>query len=221
MVDRVESQLLLYDQGDFADLFAGPEFTVSPRLFLECALGRPVLALPDASGQLPPRPLPPGLELGRWTPQDYQPAGELIHACYLHHMDSEINDQYRTLHGSLRFLHNIVRFPGCGVFEPNFSWVLRERGSKLPVGAVLCSRVGPRTAHVTQLCVSPARRGQGLGRLLMRQSAESLARAGFDAMTLTVTEANAPALALYGSLGFTVRHRFDAMVMDTRYLGAR
>ena len=40
-VDRVESQLLLFDAGEFADLFAGPEFTVYPRLFLECDLGRP------------------------------------------------------------------------------------------------------------------------------------------------------------------------------------
>ena len=38
-VDRVESQLLLYEAGEFVDLFPGPEYTVYPRLFLECELG--------------------------------------------------------------------------------------------------------------------------------------------------------------------------------------
>src|ERR1017187_3037021 len=34
-VDRVESQLLLFDAGEFADIFRGPEFTIYPRLFLD------------------------------------------------------------------------------------------------------------------------------------------------------------------------------------------
>jgi len=133
------------------------------------------------------------------------------------HEDAQINDQYRSLHGSLRFLHNIVRFPGCGVFEANFSWILREKQSGALVGVVLVSHVGAGVAHITQLCVTPAYRGRGLGRFLLSQSAESLRRAGFEAITLTVTEANAQALKLYRNFGFSPRHRFDAMVLDTRY----
>jgi ribosomal protein S18 acetylase RimI-like enzyme len=206
MIDRVESQLLLYDAGEFADIFTGPEFTVYPRLFLECRLAKMELHGP-----------PPQLALTQWTPQDYQAAGELIYACYMGHADAEINDQYRSLHGSLRFLHNIVRFPGCGVFEASFSWVLRDRQNGELVGIVLCSRVGTGVAHITQLCIAQAYRGRGLGGLLLRQSAESLRRAGFDTITLTVTEANDTAVRLYESFGFSLRHRFDAMVMDTRY----
>ena len=44
MVDRVESQLLLFDAGEFRDIFAGPEFSIYPRLFLEL---RPALAWQD------------------------------------------------------------------------------------------------------------------------------------------------------------------------------
>jgi hypothetical protein len=80
-VDRVESQLLLFDAGEFADLFAGPEYTVCPRLFLECDIRPGSL---DAA-QLTPRGgfhgIPP-LALTPWTPQDYQAAGELIYASY-------------------------------------------------------------------------------------------------------------------------------------------
>jgi ribosomal protein S18 acetylase RimI-like enzyme len=208
MVDRVESQLLLYDAGEFADIFAGPEFTVYPRLFLECDL---------TEREMHPHELPPQLVMTQWSPQDYQAAGELIYACYMGHADAQINDQYRSLHGSLRFLHNIVRFPGCGVFEANFSWILRDRSSGELVGIVLCSRVGDGVAHITQLCVAQAYRWSGLGSVLLSQSTQSLRRAGFEAITLTVTEANTQAVKLYERFGFYRRHRFDAMVLEIPY----
>ena len=212
-VDRVESQLLLFNAGEFADIFTGPAFTIYPRLFLECPLRRPIAAtLPAAA-----RSLPNDLDLLPWTPQDYQPAGELIHACYIGHADAEINDQYRTLHGSLRFLHNIVRFPGCGTFEASFSWTLRERLTGTLIGMILCSRVAPDVAHITQLCIAPAYRNRKLGLALLRQSAETLRRAGLDALTLTVTESNQQAVNLYARFGFTRKHRFDAMSLNTKY----
>jgi ribosomal protein S18 acetylase RimI-like enzyme len=213
-VDRVESQLLLFDAGEFAGVFTGPEFTIHPRLFLECDIRRPRIVPRETRGTESPE-ISPDLALAPWTPQNYQAAGELIYASYVGHTDALINDQYRTLHGSLRFLHNIVRFPGCGTFEGNFSWMLRDRTSGVLVGMVLCSRVGPQVAHITQLCVAKAYRGRGLGLALLRQSADALLRAGFEAITLTVTEANAPAVRLYERFGFTQMHRFDAMAMDT------
>ena len=215
-VERVESQLLLFEAGEFADVFAGPEFTIYPRLFLECELsGKQEALLGDAAAN-PQSILPQDLELSLWTPADYQAAAELIHTCYAGHPDTQINDQYRTLHGSLRFLHNIVRFPGCGIFESNFSWMMRERRSGALVGMLLCSRVGTDVAHITQLCVAQSYRGRGLGHGLLAWNAQSLRRAGFKAISLTVTEANEPAIKLYRRFGFTQRHRFDAMVMEPR-----
>jgi ribosomal protein S18 acetylase RimI-like enzyme len=208
---------LLYKAGEFADLFAGPEFTVYPRLFLECDLGGQRDLLPAAAEAADLSGVGPELALALWTPEDYQAAAELIHACYVGHTDALINDQYRSLHGSLRFLHNIVRFPGCGIFEPGFSWMLRERRSGALVGMVLCSRVGANVAHITQLCVAQAYRGRGLGRGLLERSAKSLLGAGFEAITLTVTEGNVQAVRLYERFGFTLRHRFDAMVLDTQF----
>jgi ribosomal protein S18 acetylase RimI-like enzyme len=217
-VDRVESQLLLFDAGEFADVFAGPEFTIYPRLFLECDIRRPanIPGRTTDAEKAGSHGIPPEMGLTPWTPQDYQAAGELIYASYVGHTDALINDQYRSLHGSLRFLHNIVRFPGCGTFEAAFSWMLRDRKNGALVGMVLCSRVGPQVAHITQLCVAKAYRGRGLGRALLRQSAETLRSEEFEAITLTVTEANVPAVKLYERFGFSLRHRFDAMAMDTR-----
>lgn len=209
-VERVESQLLLFNAGEFADLFAGPEYAVYPRLFLECELAAQARERESAG-------VPAELELSPWADGDYRAAGELIYACYVGHSDGRINDQYRSLHGTLRFLHNIVRFPGCGFFEAGLSWMLRERRSGALVGMVLCSRVGAQVAHITQLCIAQAYRGRGLGRLLMGCCAQGLQRAGFAAITLTVTEGNSPAVHLYESFGFTLRHRFDAMVLDTAF----
>ena len=205
-VDRVESQLLLFDAGEFASLFRGPEFSIYPRLFLELDLRKSAL---DAE-------VPRDYELAPWAAHDYQSAAELIHACYEGHTDAQINDQYRSLHGSLRFLHNIVRFPGCGVFESEYSWILRDRASHAMLGMVLVSRVGDRVGHITQICVSPGQRHRGLGKLMLSRCASAMRKGGFEAVTLTVTESNAEAVRLYDRFGFTAIHRFDAMVLDTR-----
>lgn len=211
-VDRVESQLLLFDAGEFAGVFAGSEFTIYPRLFLECDIRTP--AVSGSTTKL--RALAPELELAPWVAHDYQAAGELIHASYVGHADAQINDQYRSLHGSLRFLHNIVRFPGCGIFQPEFSWMLRDKRSGALVGMLLSSRVAPEVAHITQLCIAQAYRGKGLGYALLSQTAQALRGAGFEAISLTVTEANVDAVRLYERFGFRPKHRFDAMAMDTK-----
>ena len=133
---------------------------------------------------------------------------------HIGHIDARINDQYCSLHGSLRFLHNIVRFPGCGVFDPEASWVLRDKRSGALIGMLLCSRVANDVSHITQLCVATAYRRQRLGIALLEHCVDHLTRSGFAAITLTVTEANLQAVKLYQDAGFFIRHRFDAMVLD-------
>jgi ribosomal protein S18 acetylase RimI-like enzyme len=206
-IRRVESQLLLYDAGSIDDTFLAAGFTLYPRLFME-------FDLPPQNKPLPPTSLPDHIELEVWSPDHYQPAAELIHESYLNHIDSRINDQYCSLHGSLRFLHNIVRFPGCGVFDPAASWVLRDRRNGALIGMLLCSRVAPDVAHITQLCVANPYRGQHLGLALLNHCIGHLTQASFAAITLTVTEANHTAVNLYQNAGFFIRQRFDAMVLD-------
>ncbi|MEO6922455.1 MAG: GNAT family N-acetyltransferase [Bryocella sp.] len=205
-VDRIEAQLLLFPSGALHRPFFRAGFKPSPRLFM---LGSVEGAL--ASG--PALPVPAGLHLESWRPEFYEPAAALIHRCYQGHMDAAINDQYRTVVGSLRFLHNIVRFPGCGIFDADNSWLLHDAAGHLAAMS-LSSRVHDDAGHVTQLCVSPQWRGQNLGRLLLEQTARTLRQQGGKALSLTVTEANLPALRVYEGLGLRTTHRFDAMVWD-------
>ncbi|MDQ2834797.1 MAG: GNAT family N-acetyltransferase [Acidobacteriota bacterium] len=212
-VQRIESQLLLYDSGAIHEVFANSGFETFPRLFMECDLDRPALEGNSPRTTSGP-PTPDHLELIPWSGEHYQAAAELIHEAYIGHIDARINDQYCSLHGSLRFLHNIVRFPGCGVFEADASWLLRDRHTGHLAAMVLCSRVANDVAHITQLCVAPSLRGHRLGRRLLEHCIQHLSRSGSSAITLTVTEANRQAVRVYKDFGFSTRHRFDAMVFD-------
>ena len=219
-VDRIESQLLLYPEGTTHEVFTEAGFLIYPRLFMEVTLdtlGLPLELRGETNGaaKRAAEALVVGdLALRRWSGVHYEAAAELIHECYKGHLDAFINDQYRSMHGSLRFLHNIVRFPGCGVFEPDASWLFVDRRTGALAGVVLCSKVAPKTIHITQLCIAPKFRGAGLGKLLLRHTIQHLASTGFELITLTVTEQNSPAVKLYQELGFTTRHRFEAMVLD-------
>src|SRR5260370_31532704 len=107
------------------DPFHAAGFAMFPRLFMEYDLS------PSQGPATNPRErrrgIPPYIELVNWSSDHYQAAAELIHESYTGHIDARINDQYSSLHGSRRFLHNIVRFPGCGVFDPDASCVLRDQ----------------------------------------------------------------------------------------------
>lgn len=209
-IGRIESQLLLFPDGALRAPFEAAGFRPFPRCFMACAPGA-AGALDEAEGVLSP-----GLRVERWQPEFYLLAAALIQQAYLRHTDSDINDQYRTLTGAQRFLHNIVHFPGCGVFDPANSWVLRRADSGEMEGMVLCSRVRGDAAHITQLCVRNELRGCGLGAALLRHSLRGIARQGLRTVSLTVTESNRQAMALYERYGFRVLERFQAWVWEKR-----
>src|SRR4051812_1167686 len=203
-VHRIEAQLLVHETGEVARPFMDQGFRRHARLFMALPLKKPLE---------PSRPLHTDIEIRRWTDEDYQSAAAVITSAYRNHVDSEINDQYRTLSGSLRFLNNIVRFPGCGTFDPESSFVALDRTGALG-GIILCSRVRHDVGHVTQVCVLPDYRSHGLGKALLAATVRNLGQRKFSALSLTVTEANKPAVDLYRDLGFETRRVFDAFVWE-------
>lgn len=203
-VDRVEAQLLLHPSGSHSELFREAGFEVFRRLFMVQAL--------HGHWTPPAVNLPSGLELRAWSEEDLAPAARLICEAYRGHPDSLINDQYRTVHGSTRFLNNIVRFAGCGAFSAPVSHVIVDRNRREPAALILGSRVSPQSGHITQLCVHPAYRRQGLARLLLSLAAFCFMRQGATEISLTVTEANTNAIDLYREEGYTCQHIFDASV---------
>jgi ribosomal protein S18 acetylase RimI-like enzyme len=209
---RVEAQLLLHPHGMHRGPFERAGFRLFPRLFMGLDL-RARTATP-AMQSSPDSEIEgaAGARYRQWMASDFDLAPQVITGSYAGHIDSEINDQYLSIAGAQRFLHNIVRFPGCGIFEEQPSWVLAPPGNQKLLALLLCSRVSAGVGHVTQLCVLPQFQHQGVGKKLMDLCAASLQARGCEAITLTVTEQNTDAVTLYQRLGYRVQHRFDAML---------
>lgn len=203
-VERIEAQLLLHPSGTFGERFREAGFEVFRRLFLV----RPL----HGHFKPPEMNLPGNLEFRGWREADLAPAARLICEAYRDHPDSLINDQYRSVHGSMRFLNNIVHYAGCGTFSQQASYVVVEKSSRELAALVLGSRVSGQSGHLTQVCVHPAFRRRGLARMLLGHAAHSFTRAGATEISLTVTEANTEAIRLYEDEGYACAHSFDASV---------
>jgi len=152
--------------------------------------------------------------LEKWTDHYQEAAAHLISAAYLGHIDSRINDQYRTPGGARKFLYNIVQYPGCGAFYRPASYAAFEAATGHLCGISLASLVAPESGHITQICVSPSVRGTGIGHALLRQSLKTLKEMGCRSASLTVTAANEDAVALYERVGFRTIRRFSAFVWE-------
>ena len=203
-IHRVEAQLLAHEANAVSRPFLETGFQRHPRLFM-------VLSLDRADPAAKP-PFHADVDIRSWAESDYQASAAVITASYRGHVDAQINDQYHTLSGSLRFLNNIVRFPGCGVFDAESSFVAIDRKTRSMVGLILCSRVRADVGHVTQVCVLPEYRGRRIGELLLAATEANLRKRGFSALSLTVTEGNTRAVALYRRLNFETKRIFDAFV---------
>jgi ribosomal protein S18 acetylase RimI-like enzyme len=203
-IHRIESQLLMLSDAPNRRVPYPNWFQSFPRLFLEA----------PSSVHLPERKQPSAISIGLWTEAWQEATGRLIAGAYQNHIDSQINDQYRSAIGARRFLTNIVQYPGCGSFFAPASYASFSEGALC--GVSLASLVSRDVGHITQVCVAPSFQGTGLGYELMRRSMESLAARGCRAVSLTVTTANESALRLYRSMGFVPRRAFSAYVWEPK-----
>jgi ribosomal protein S18 acetylase RimI-like enzyme len=201
-LQRIEAQLMPFGS-ELDPAFLSKYFRLHTRQFM-------LLALDQA--QLSGAPLSRGLRLDPWTDRAFDGAAQLIHMAYANHVDGQINDQYGSHPGGLKFLRNIVLLPGCGQFLPSASFVVRPLNSTQPIAMILTSTVAERVGHTTQICVMPGHQGHGLGRYLMEKSIEALRQQKFDSLSLTVTSVNQRAVELYEHLGFRTVKKFAAGV---------
>jgi GNAT superfamily N-acetyltransferase len=205
-IRRVESQLLL--PGPSLGEILQRERGIEVR-------NRILMSYPAAGAP----PLPTGKAFGRfyiepWVDRHHESAAGVIALSYSSHIDSRINDQYRTQAGARRFIYNIVQFPGCGTFFKPGSFVAYDLATGWLVGIVLTSFVRDEVGHITQLCVIPAAKGKGLGYELLRQAIAALRLHGARRISLTVTAANSEAIQLYERCGFREVRQFAAYVWE-------
>jgi ribosomal protein S18 acetylase RimI-like enzyme len=207
LIRRIESQLMM--------LRTGPKIALPEAKYLRTFVRNFMEVDAPMASRLPERRPSQPVWFDSWSERKQDEAATLIASAYQGHIDSEINDQYRSPDGARRFLMNIVQFPGCGSFFQPASFVAVEPGSGRLAGICLASLVQADVGHVTQVCVSKAARGTGAGYELIRKSLEALARHGCRKVTLTVTAANSEAIQLYERMGFRKTRNFTAYVWDT------
>jgi len=205
-IHRIESQIMMLRNGPALALPQRRFLRVHPRNFMQLDLAE-LERLPEGRLKRP-------VLFDRWSERKQDESASMIASAYQGHIDSEINDQYRSPAGARRFLLNIIQYPGCGSFFQPASFIAVDPGSGKLCGICLASLVQADIGHVTQVCVSKAVRGTGVGYELIRRSLESLARHGCRKVSLTVTAANTEAIALYERMGFHKTRSFAAYVWD-------
>lgn len=203
---RIESQLMMLQLPAATPLPFADHLTRHDRSFMEIDA--------DSARRLPPVGTSFRVRFVPWSERYQEEIAHLVAAAYRGHVDSEINDQYRTIPGARHFLMNIIKFPGCGNFFPAASVIGIDDSSGRICGVCLASLVSANSGHVTQLCILPAARKSRLGYELLRQCMLLLIQAGCTSISLTVTCTNVDAVRLYESVGFRTQATFPALVWD-------
>ena len=205
-VKRIESQLMMLGSKFDRGLPMAAKARVYPRTFME--VDTAVVA------SLPVVKRAASITYDTWSERRQDEAAHVIAACYDGHIDSDINDQYRSGSGARRFLLNIVQYPGCGVFLQPASFIAFQQPTGRMCGLCLSSLVSEHVGHITQICTLPEARGFGVGYELLRRSLTVLGERGCRKVSLTVTSANRRAIELYESVGFRARTTFAAYVWE-------
>jgi ribosomal protein S18 acetylase RimI-like enzyme len=201
-LERIEAQLMPFG-AELDPAFLSQHFALHSRQFMLLQLDKTKLAAKQIS---------PGLRIEPWSDRQFDSAARLIQLAYANHVDGQINDQYCSESGSLRFLRNIVLLPGCGQFLPEASFLVRPVTGDRPIAMILTSTVAEGVGHTTQVCVMPGYQGSGIGRQLMEHSIQALKKRGYKSLSLTVTTVNQRAVELYEHLGFKLVKTFAAGV---------
>ncbi len=205
-IRRIEAQLMTLRHPPSSDFFAQHGLQSFRRQFMALPLDQAPSLSPSSDG----------VRVAVWDPRWKEEAARLIARAYRGHIDSSISDQYRSHEGALRFLDNIIRYPGCGEFDPDCSFLAFHKDSNGAAlrGMALSSTVGEGVSHITQVCVGPESQGTGLGRLLIGKIIQRLRERKARAATLTVTTGNHTAIRLYRQFNFSILKEFDALAWD-------
>ncbi|MCC7500149.1 MAG: GNAT family N-acetyltransferase [Bryobacterales bacterium] len=203
---RIESQLMMLRPPIARELPLARYGRTYERNFMVAGL--------KTTGELPPGKASAVAVIDHWNEHWQEEAAEVIGSAYQGHVDSDINDQYRSVSGARRFLANIVQYPGCGKFFAPASLLAYRRQDGRLCGVCLASLVSRRCGHITQVCVEPNLQGAGIGYEMMRRSLQALHARGCREASLTVTSSNTQAIRLYERLGFVTTRTFGAYVWD-------
>ncbi len=199
-VDRIEAQIMPFNNIDFTHAFVRHNFSHRVRYFMELDLNH-----------FRKRQFATSLTITEWNSEILPQAAELIWLSYCGQVDADLSQDYCTKEGCTLYLHNLIESPGCGWFMLEASFVALDEHGCL-AGFVISSRISTTAGIIPQIVVSRNLQGRGVGSALINHALEGLKRSGMCTAGLTVTAVNHRAYAWYRRLGFRIRKEFGAYV---------
>lgn len=166
----------------------------------------------DVKPQVSPAILPEGLEWRTYARADRDLFKRAIEASYQGSLDCP------GLNG-LRDMDDVISgHMATGEFDPRLWFVLLESGE--PRGVLLLAPTpAAGCVELVYVGLTPAARGRGLGRVMMRQALFTTRAAGHERLTLAVDSKNQPALRLYYRHGLKRLMSKIAFMRDLRKAG--
>jgi ribosomal protein S18 acetylase RimI-like enzyme len=200
---RIEGQLPHYSFEELDPSFRKHGFESYRRRFMALPLKqRPLVAGPPVNA----------FAFEPWERKHDRAVSRLVYHAYRAHVDAIINDQYSSVEGTTRLVDNIIHHHGCGEYLREHSLVAIHKPTRKLAAMLALTAVRPSTAHIPQVAVGREFQGQGLGTAIMGQAFGELAQAGYQEVSLTVTDENEGAVRLYERLGFETFRTFGAFV---------
>jgi ribosomal protein S18 acetylase RimI-like enzyme len=196
-INRIEAQIITFNDLDLASTFTQNGFAYYPRYYMDLDLN---YYNGEADSSIQENILP-------WNSAYLERAGEMTFSSYRGQVDAEICEDYCSQAGCTGYLRSLVENPGCGIFMPETSFLaLDEQGD--PCGYVICCRISNGFAMIPQIAIHPSCQGLGLGNALIHRCLQQLRIMGFHGLSLTVTQQNQRAYDWYRRLGFKIRKSF-------------
>lgn len=199
----IDCQTLFSSDPGLREPFAAQGFESAPRLYMTL----------DRSAWIAARPRPPAGPGSKPTHRtDLRAVSRLVFEAHDATRRLDASSSFDTPESCERVLRQILLDEVCGPFDSMGSRRIEADGRLL--AASLLTWPLPEVAHVSEIATAPSHRRLGLGRQCLTESLESaFARGGADTVTLSVTASNQPALALYESIGFVPRIRYESHML--------
>ncbi|MEO8501704.1 MAG: N-acetyltransferase [Vicinamibacteria bacterium] len=199
----IDCQTLFSSDPRLREPFTAQGFESAARVYM--TIERPVWL---ASRAVPPKG--PGSKPTHRT--DLRAVSRLVFEAHRETRAFDASSSFDTLDSCEKILGQIVVDEVCGPFDSMGSRRIEVDG--LLVAASLLTWPLPGVAHVSEVATSASHRRLGLARRCLYESLQSaFERSGASSATLSVTASNHAALALYGSVGFVPRIRYESHVL--------
>jgi ribosomal protein S18 acetylase RimI-like enzyme len=158
------------------------------------------------------KPLSPSPRTKPTHRTDLKALTRLIYAAHLETHRKDASSSFDSLDSCERILRQIVLDEVCGPFDSLGSRRVEANGRI--IAASLLTWPLPDVAHISEVATDPAHRREGLARHCLAESlADAFERGQASSATLSVTASNQGALALYESMGFVPRIRYESHVL--------